>query len=224
MESTTLVLTPAPRQPSGGFTLLEMLVSLGIILVITAVVLLGQSGFNRTLVLVDTAYSIAFTLRQAQSFGLSSRVFGTTQNAGYGLHLANGVTTAYSLFIDIGPGNTQGGLCPGHVAVSGIEAKPGNCLYDSSAEQVTGYVLNRGFRISSFCGMEGAVKRCSGEYLDSLDITFLRPSTQPTILGTHAGIPVGLSSATIQVTSPDGLQERCVQVSKVGQIGVDVCS
>ena len=211
----------------GGFTLIEMLVSLGIILIITTVVLLGQSGFNRTLVLVDTAYGMAFTLRQAQSFGLSSRLFGLVQNAGYGLHLVNGAPTSYSLFADIlpvSPGDTQGGLCPGHSASVGVESKPGNCLYDSTTEQVTGYTLNRGFKISSFCGMEGAVKRCSGSYLDSLDITFLRPSTQPTILGTHAGAIVNLSSAAVHVTSPDGLQERCVNVSKVGQIAVDVCS
>lgn len=210
-----------------GFTLVEMLVSLGIILIITTVVLLGQSGFNRTLVLVDTSYSIAFTLRQAQSFGLSSRLFGTVQNAGYGLHIANGATTAYSLFADVlpaSPGNAQGGACAGHTAASGIEAKPGNCVYDGSSEQVTGYSLNRGFRISSFCGMEGAVKRCSGGYLDTLDITFLRPSTQPTILGTHAGAIVNLSSAAIHITSPDGLQERCVNISKAGQIAVDVCT
>ncbi len=73
-----------------GFTMVEMLVSLGIILIITSIVLLGQNSFNKNLVLVDTAYTVAFTLRQAQTLALSSRKVGTIQNAGYGTHFANG--------------------------------------------------------------------------------------------------------------------------------------
>ncbi len=228
MESTSYFLRLFKKRiPVRGFTLIEMLVSLGIIVIITAIVLLGQSNFNRSLVLVDTAYTIAFTVRQAQTLGLSSRKFGTIQNAGYGVHFASGAPTAYELFADTipsAPGNNQGGICLGHSAQEGADAKPGNCIYDSG-ERVNAYNLNRGFTIASFCGKDGAgVSRCSGSYLDSLDITFLRPNTQASIVGMHAGVPIDLVSASIHVSSPDGSQERCVNITKVGQVAVGTCS
>ncbi|MEK7100518.1 MAG: type II secretion system protein, partial [Patescibacteria group bacterium] len=138
-----------------GFTMVEMLVSLGIILVITSIVLLGQNSFNKNLVVIDTTYTVEFTLRQAQTLALSSRKAGAVQNAGYGVHFANGSMTSYSLFADTipaAPGNGQGGRCPGHGASSGLESRPGNCLYDDTTEIVTTYNLNHGFKASRFCG------------------------------------------------------------------------
>lgn len=207
--------------------MVEMLVSLGIILVITTIVLLSQNGFNKNLIIVDTTYTVAYTLRQAQTFGLSSRKFGTVQNAGYGAYFINGSPTSYTLFVDslpAAPGTTQSGLCPGHTQTTGLEARPGNCLYDSASEVVTTYNLNQGFKISRFCGTDTAgTVRCSGVYLDSLHISFMRPSTQAVMLGVRAGAIVELTSASIYVTSPDGMYERCVNVSKVGQIAVGTC-
>lgn len=203
--------------------MVEMLVALGIILIITAIVITGQSSFNRSLVLTDTSYTVAFTLRQAQSLGLSSRKFSTTQNAGYGVHFVSG-SNSYTLFADIlpvAPGSAQGGACSGHSVTSGLDAKPGNCVYDSATEKVTSYTLNKGFTISSFCGVDsGGTQRCSGSYLDSLDISFLRPNTQANIIGVRSGAVIPLTSASITLMSPDGAQTRCVSVTKVGQIAV----
>lgn len=205
--------------------------SLGIIVIITAIVLLGQSNFNRSLVLVDTAYTIAFSVRQAQTLGLSSKKFGTTQNAGYGVHFAGGTPTAYELFADTipaAPGDAQGGVCVGHEAQSGTDAKPGNCIYSGIGERVNEYSLNRGFTIKKVCGKDGSgTLRCSGveggNYLDSLDVTFLRPNTQASIVGVRSGVPIELTSASIYVASPDGNQERCVNITKVGQVAVGTC-
>ncbi len=209
-----------------GFTMVEMLVSLGIILIITSIVLLGQDRFNKNLVLVDTAYTVAFTLRQAQTFALSSRKFQTTQNAGYGVHFTKGSFTSYTLFADTvpsAPGNGQGGLCPGHVAQTGLESRPGNCEYNGSAELVTTYNLNHGFKVSGFCGFpKVGLQQCIIGDLDELHISFLRPNTQAVMLGERAGSLVELTSAKIYITSPDG-ENRCVNVSKVGQIAVGNC-
>jgi prepilin-type N-terminal cleavage/methylation domain-containing protein len=221
-----------PAPPLKGFTIVEMLVSVGIILIITSVVLLGQNSFNRNLVLVDTTYTIASTVRQAQSLGLASRKFGSTQNSGYGVHFytaANGIS--YLLFADTLPstGTSRAGKCPGRSG-TGLEAKSGNCTYDSAPEQVTSHTLNRGFKIANFCGVElpaaGGARRCSASGvnpLSDMDISFLRPSTQTTILGVSSGTIVEMVSADIHITSPDGAYERCVNVSKVGQVSVGVC-
>lgn len=149
-----------------GFTLVEMIVVVAIIGIITTIAVAGQGSFNRSMVLTETAYTVAFSIREAQALGVSSRIFGTIQNAGYGVHFATGRDTSYDLFADIVPvaaGNTQNAtLCPGHSTGTGPEAKPGNCRLDNATEVVRTYSFNNGFRILKFCGREsGGTLRCS---------------------------------------------------------------
>ncbi|MES2931569.1 MAG: prepilin-type N-terminal cleavage/methylation domain-containing protein [Patescibacteria group bacterium] len=213
-----------------GFTLVEMIVVLAIIIIITTIALLGQSSFNRSMVLTDTAYTIAFSVREAQSLGISSRTFAGTQDAGYGIHFTNLAPTAYKLFADIAPaapGDTEyTAICPGHpnVAKTHPEAKPGDCIQTVEAEVVRTYSLNNGFQIKSFCGRQtNGNQLCSGTTpgsLDALDIVYLRPNTQSVITGVNGNIRTALEDATIRVSSPDGSAERCIYVSKVGQVSV----
>lgn len=212
--------------PHRGFTLVEMIVVLAIIVIVTTIALLGQSSFNRSMVLTDIAYTVAFSVREAQSLGISSRAFGGTQDAGYGIHFANGAPTSYKLFADISPaapGDTQYPLiCPGHpnVASTNPEAKPGDCIQTLESEVVRTYNLNNGFRIGGFCGKQtNGVPLCNGA-LDALDIIYLRPNTQSVITGVRGGTRTALTDATIRIVSPDGLAERCIYVSKVGQVSV----
>jgi len=212
-----------------------MIVVLAIITIITSIALLGQSSFNRSIVLTGTAYTLAFSVREAQSLGMSSRRAGTVQNAGYGVHLSSN-QTSYLLFADTSPvlpGDTANPtVCPGHTALTGPEAKPGNCMYDSTNEIVRTYQLNNGFKIKSFCGTpaSGGAARCSTSPtapLLALNILYMRPNTQSVITGiTSSAFPapntsrVRLTDATMRIVSPDGTTERCVYVSQVGQISV----
>ncbi len=221
--------------PARGFTLIEMMVVLAIILIITSIALLGQSSFNRSLVLTDTAYTIAFSVREAQSLGISSRKAGTIQNAGYGVHFSANASN-YLLFADtnpVAPGDTANpDVCSGHTETSGPEAKPGNCMYDAVSEIVRTYTLNNGFKIKSFCGTPagGGAERCSTSSsgaLQALDILYMRPNTNSVIIGiTNSSFPaptsarVKLTDATIRITSPDGVAERCIYVSQAGQVSV----
>lgn len=211
-----------------GFTLVEMLVVLAIIVIVTTIAINGQSSFNKSLLLTDTAYTMAFSIREAQSLGLSSRLFGTVQNAGYGIYVSRTTPTSYIFYADtnpVSPGTSLGGICPGHTVTSGPDAKPGNCLFDVVGEQVRSYTLNRGFTISRFCGYDPSIaaERCSTTNLDSMSIEYLRPDTQSIITGVRNGTPIELTSATLYLASPDGTTERCVSVSKVGQVAVNTC-
>ncbi|KND47030.1 MAG: putative Type IV pilus pilin [Parcubacteria bacterium C7867-004] len=200
-----------------------MIVVLIIITTITSIVLLGQNTFNRSLVLTDTAYTLAFSIREAQSRGLSSKLFGSIQNVGYGIHLTSATPKSYIVFADISPSSpsTLGGLCPNHTVSSGPEAKRGNCVYTDSGEVLKTYTLEKGFNISNFCGLEPSnVNRCSG-YLSALDVSFTRPNTQATIIGITSGSSyIELTTAAITLTSPDGTSHRCIAVSKVGVVSV----
>ena len=228
-----------------GFTLVEMVVVLMIIVLVTTIAITGQNTFNRSLILTDTAYTIAFSLREAQALGLSSRFAGTNTlganiyNAGYGIRFSTLTPTSYVLYADTypaEPGSQQGGDCPGHTEPStSPDAHPGNCLYDPSAtspaELIRTYTLNQGYTIYKFCGREDGGSNgllCSDEDFETMHLTFMRPSTDSAMFGLPAGggAPIPLSDATIYLRAPgatDSAGERCILVSKVGQIAVDSC-
>ena len=90
------------RKPLRGFTLIEMLVVLAIIVVISAIVFTGENNFNRSFFITNTVYDVALTLRQAQTYGLSSQAYGATQNAGYGIYISNESPSTYVMFADVG--------------------------------------------------------------------------------------------------------------------------
>ena len=218
------------REDARGFTLVEMMVVLSIIVIITVITLVGQSSFNRSLVLTDTAYTVAFSIREAQALGISSRAFadGTT-NAGYGVRFASAPAGSYALFADVHPtkaGNIQNvSVCPGHTVGTGPEARPGDCRQTQASEIVRTYTLNNGYKVSGFCGNNtGGVEWCNGgnsSSLAAIDITYLRPNTQSVILGTRTnGAIIVLTNAVIRVSTPAGIEERCILVSKVGQVSV----
>jgi prepilin-type N-terminal cleavage/methylation domain-containing protein len=219
--------------PLRGFTLVEMMVVLIIITLITTVAITSQGAFNRSLVLTDTAYTIAFSIREAQTYGLSSRTASGQSGVGYGIRFSTVTPKSYILFADaspVSPGSTQSGLCPGHTQPSSSpDAHPGDCIYDTavSAELVRTYTLNRGFNIYKFCGTELATPhatKCSATHFETIHISFMRPSTDTTIFGrSSTGTLTALSDATIYLRSPDGVAERCILVSRVGQISVANC-
>lgn len=220
MEPTPTATPVAPR----GFTLVEMMVVLAIIVIVTVIALLGQSSFNRSLVLTETAYTIAFSIRQAQFLGISGRTVAGSADAGYGVFFADSQTTSYRMFADTIPartGNIQSAsVCPGRSVASGQEAKPGDCIRNNQTEDVTTYNLNNGFKIAKFCGIySNGTEECNGT-INSLNITYLRPNTQSTIVGTRGGLRYLYSGARIHVVSPDGAAERCITVSKAGHVSV----
>ncbi len=208
-----------------------MLVVLGIIVVITSVALLGQSSFNRSLILTDTAYTVALSVREAQSLGLSSRkvtVGGLPiQNAGYGAYFITGNT--YVQFADtnpVEPGSTLSGKCAGHSVTnaSDPEARPGDCVYTAGLDTIMKtYRFDRGFNVSKFCGKttsSGKLCSDSGTPLTALNIVFLRPNTESQIIGIQGGLPVELTTAEVFISSADAAATRVVCVSKVGQVAV----
>jgi prepilin-type N-terminal cleavage/methylation domain-containing protein len=219
MEST-------PSVTLRGFTIIEMIVVLAIVVLLTAVVVTGQNDFNKTLILTDTAYTVALSVRQAQTYGLSSRSYSGTSNAAYGIHIASTSPKGYQMFADVYPNapGTSSVYCPGHTAAAGTpDAKPGNCLYDATqTELVQNYTLNRGFFISDVCGKDtGGVLRCtSTSYLTGVDILFLRPNTDSIVTGLRSGGNVKLTTAQIVVSEPTGVTSRYICVSSVGQVSV----
>jgi hypothetical protein len=210
-----------------------MIVVLAIITVITSVALLGQSDFNRTLLLTDTTYQVALSVREMQSFGLSSKRYiggaQDVQNAAYGIHIESDEPQQFILFADISrtplPSPALQNCITGTQDTP--DEKPGNCLYDTDATPdgiVETNRFTRGFFVSEFCGYNGGNNRyCSTDTatpLESLDIVFVRSSTESAIHAYRGSTWEPLVSAEIYISSADETASRGICISRVGQVSI----
>ncbi len=209
-----------------GFTLVEMLVVLGIITVVTTITLLGHSNFDRTMLLTDAAYTVALSAREMQTYGLSSRINSTFTNIGYGLYVNASVPNSYTTYADT-QRITSVPHCPSGTDVNSPEYKRGNCLFESTSPAdiiVQTYSFSRGFRISRFCGRFGANTYCSNDAsnpLTTLDVVFMRPNTDAIVSGRRStGAPIELTSAQIYLSTANGSATRGICITQIGQISV----
>ena len=204
-----------------GFTLIELLVVLAIIVILTAIVLTSQSTFNKTIVLANTAYDVALTLRATETYGIGNRAVGSTANTGYGLDFQKATPNSFILFADLYPPVGSTGLC--HTPLgspTGPGAVPGNCAYDANQnEKVTDYTLGNGITISNFCASSGSTWLCANNGpLTSLDIVFARPNPDPFIkVSTLGTSPVSATSACLTLSSASG-GSRFISVTAAGEI------
>ncbi|MGE5541070.1 MAG: prepilin-type N-terminal cleavage/methylation domain-containing protein [Bacillota bacterium] len=215
----------APGAAPRGFTLAEMMVVLTIIVIVTIIALSGQGNFNKSLTVTDTAYTVALSIRQAQSYGLASRTSGVTSNAGYGIHFATAAPSAYLMFVDTS--KAVYGV-PSYCPVGTVgqpDAKPGNCMYDPNQNEVSqNFAFSRGFIVSQLCGHDtGGILRCSSDStapLTAIDILFIRPNTNSIVTGFRSTGSLQLKDAQIKLTAPVGNGSRYICVTQVGEISV----
>jgi len=192
-----------------GFTLIELLVVLAIIAVVTTIALTSQSSFNKSLVLANTAYDVALTLRSAESFGLGSRAAGSLANAGYGLHFDHGATGSFILFADVWP--------PASAACTRPDCKPGDHLYTASIDTlVRTYTLGNNITVGDFCAYADRWYCASTGDLTSLDIVFIRPNPDAYI-NANGTTFTSYSAVCLRLSSPLG-GSRYVSVAASGQI------
>jgi type II secretory pathway pseudopilin PulG len=204
---------------------MELMVVLAIIIVITTVVLTSQSSFNKTLLLANTAYDIALTLRFTESLGISSLAVGSIANAGRGAHFNKATKGSYVTFADTQPDAASCGTTP--------NCKPGDYIYTSGQDTlVQTYTLGNGMKITDFCAHAGNDMStgwlCASGTLTTLDIVFARPNLDAFI---RAGISpsvisdplISYNSACLKVTSLNG-GFRFIKVMPSGAITANAVS
>jgi prepilin-type N-terminal cleavage/methylation domain-containing protein len=218
MESTTLKTRIPLKINNRAFTLLEMMVCIAIIGIMSAILIVSQTSFSKGNILTDTAYTVALSVREAQSLGLASRAFGIYNNAGYGVHFGDS-TTYYDQFADVVPAapGTNSVNCPGHTSAAGLpDSRPGNCYEDNTTEQVRRYSLSKGYTITKICGSTNGGTFCSAPSQgQTLDILYERPNTQAVITFNNAG--TAYNAAAIDLQSPQG-GLRCVIATQLGEV------
>ena len=206
-----------------------MITVVAIIGILSTILIVNQKNFNTSNILVETAYTVALSVREMQSFGLSSRAFTSTTstvtpNAGYGIHFGDD-PTYYDTFADIYPAvgaTTDTSYCT-HGDVGTPAQRPGNCVYDQSApvsEQVQRYTFKNGYTISKVCyaGSHG-VPSCNPFPGTSIDIVYERPNNQAIITYTVLGSVNSTTKAAVELTSPQGGM-RCVVMTQIGEVYV----
>jgi prepilin-type N-terminal cleavage/methylation domain-containing protein len=214
-----------------GFTIIELLVVLAIIAVITTVALTGQGSFNKTLILSNTAYDIALTIRSAETYGLSSRASGTVANSGYGINFTTASPDTLTLFADAYPIPGVTAVCHANPDPTAPDARPGDCAFQAAqGERVTNYKLGNGITVTDFCAQTGSAWACTYAHggssggLTTLDIVFVRPDPTPfiSVNGAYSSLsPV--TKACITVSSRQG-GARYVSVASSGQISASATS
>ncbi|MEX0652403.1 MAG: prepilin-type N-terminal cleavage/methylation domain-containing protein [Candidatus Paceibacterota bacterium] len=189
------------KKKNRGFSMVELVVTTGIMLMITSVVLVNHAAFGGNILVGALAYDVGLSIRQAQVFGLSVREFGVgtgTFDIGYGVHFDIDSNTSYRIFADVDKNNT----------------------FDVSDGTEEVFSIGQGFSIAKVCATSVAsIELCSDvDDISTLDITFIRPDPDA-LIRVNGDAATVYQSARVVVRSPKG-NERQVTVESTGQISI----
>ncbi len=205
-----------------GFTVIELVVSIGIFAAMTALVVAKYGNFNQSTLLTDTAYDIALVLHTAQNYGLSVKNSGGASNP-------FGVPYAVS-FSSLSGGITCGSAMANsaHIVLyadsNPAGAPDGVCSANDSA--LTTYAITRGATILPTSGGGGSSGLCVGNgsacsfyTVSQLDVSFTRPNPEAKICAN--GSPSSCYSyAEVTIVGTDG-STRTISIHGNGQISVN---
>ncbi|MFA7252446.1 MAG: prepilin-type N-terminal cleavage/methylation domain-containing protein [Candidatus Paceibacterota bacterium] len=207
-----------------GFTLVELLVTITIFVMLTAVVLWNQEKFNSTILLTNLAYDTALTIRQAQTYGINIKKFNTgteKEFVPYGVHFDMEDTKSFILFADE---DWDGEDSDGLFWIDSLTPLPTSC--NESDGCVSRYTIKRGNRISALCAEDVLEERdvCGQDKdLQELDIVFTRPNPDAMIKGIKINsttVTVIDSTVTIILAGVDGGSFRKIKVGQNGLISI----
>jgi len=152
---------------SAGFTLIEMMVVLAIMIMISTLTLTNYRQFGGKILLSNKAYDVALSIREAQVYGISARFQNDTtfQSIPVGMSFnLNNSNTEYFLFRDSS-------------AEDGI-------FNTGGLEQLSKLTLPTGFVFKELCYTDGGTKDCG---INRIDVTFKRPESDALIrVGGHS--------------------------------------
>ncbi len=179
-----------------GFTIVELLVSIAIFALMTALLLSKYGTFNQGVILTNLAYDVALTIRNAQSYGLNVKSASRDSDLfsyPYGVHFdsSSANNTKFIFFADV---NSNG-------------------LYDVGTDTIISQTtITRGSKIS-------ILSRPDGGSINPLDISYKRPDPNAIIYGNN-NTGTAYTSARIQIMASDGVSIKTISVSSNGQISV----
>ncbi len=130
-----------------GFTLIELMVTVGIFATISSIILARNSTFDNEVLLNDLAYDVALSIREAQQYGINVRASEGLFDRPYGIYFQKNTTTYYE-FAD----------------------RDNDGVYDAPGELVKTFTLGRGAIVQTLCNLSAS--NCT---LTDLTVLFKRP-------------------------------------------------
>lgn len=212
---------------SKGFTLIELMVSVVVIAMITAVVVYNQGDFADRISLANTASDLELQIREAQVYGVSVREFQPSTNE---FNFAYGISFNLNAFAGtLGP--TSFVAFADRVVKDGRYATPaswGTCTVGGTSECLKIYMLSRKNSITDLCvinnaGSDVCSSQGSGTRPGRIDLSFLRPDPSANMSfvdtnGSQTTFP-GHKGMKVKITSPKG-NLKTITVYTTGQIAV----
>ncbi len=190
-----------------GFTLVELVISIGIFALMTSVLLAKYGNFNQGVILTNLAYDVALAIRTSQSYGINvksaptaSASYSNSFQYGYGMHFStlNDTEKKRMTFF--------------------VDNLPVDKVYNDSpapGEIITEYSVKRGLKINKLC-VGADLASCVA--VTSMDVMFLRPDPNAIITANGNG-GTTYSYAYIEILSPDGSSKK-IEIRKTGQIEI----
>ncbi len=197
-----------------GFTIVELLVTIAIVVLVTGLIMIQYSAFNNSVLLKNQAYLTAFDIREAQALAVSVKGQGGEFHEEYGLHFVvdGEAPDSYILFQDR---DSNGVHFPVH--------------YDEGEEVGSPYMVNPRFFIANLCASSGLSRTCyvddadtNDESVDStlnnITVSFRRPDFDAVF---YSPAKTNIQSVEIHLGTPSSDLVKKVIVYKTGQISVE---
>jgi Tfp pilus assembly protein FimT len=187
-----------------GFTIVELMISVGIFAFMTAFLVAKYGTFNQSVLLTNLAYDVALTIRNAQTYGLNVKSKPTD---------TEGFSSDYTLAYGVHFSKNNSAQTPNNQMIFFADVN-GNQKYtgsDSTGEVIARYTYRGGAIVSDLCAGTETGIYCSP--VNDLDITFKRPDPDAIFADPN------VTYAEITLQDPSGATKKVV-VRKTGQIAV----
>ncbi len=198
-----------------GFTIIELLVAISILLVLSSAMLANYNSMNVRLTLDTLAHQAAQWVRETQVLAMSVKQTTGGANAfpGYGLHFDRATPGEFVFFADF-DGDKNYTPIPGGMKCA-----------DVGVECQKIVTLRQGNTISKLCMASALSTGTAGDcgtflFASVVDVVFTRPDPDALIRALdNTNTVVDVSNARVTITAPSKY-ERTVEVWTTGQVSV----
>jgi len=182
-----------------GFTILELIVSLAIFAMMTALVLSKYGNFNQNILLTNLAYDVALTIRNAQSYGLNVKSSTRT---------ANDFSKPYGVYFD------TSATSQANTKIIFFTDSNNTNVYEAGDAIIQTTTITRGSIVSAICAYNNG--SCSS--INNVSVLFKRPDPSAIIKVTSGGASYANLRITLRATDNT---TKVVIVNSTGQVSVE---